>query len=51
MRKGKSKKKAIQMARGIIANWAQGKGHVTPAVRLAAAKATANQHRLDHNKK
>jgi hypothetical protein len=50
MRKGKSKKKAIQMARGIIANWAQGKGNVSPAVRAAAARSLANQHRLDHNK-
>lgn len=44
------KSKAIQMARGIIANWAEGKGDVSPAVRAAAVRATANQHRLDHNR-
>lgn len=46
----KDKSKAIQMARGIIANWAEGKGNVSPAVRAAAVRATANQHRLDHNR-
>lgn len=49
IRKGHPKGKAIQMARGIIAKWARGGAHVHPAVRAAAAKATVNQHRLDHN--
>lgn len=41
MRAGKPKSKAIGMAVGIVRNWAEGKGHVSPKVRAAAAKAIA----------
>jgi hypothetical protein len=41
MRKGHSKGQAIQLAVGIVKNWAEGKGDVSPKVRAAAAKAIA----------
>ena len=47
MRKGTPKSKAIAMARGILRNWAEGKGDVSPKVRAAAAKALAEQAALD----
>lgn len=41
-RKGKSESNAIQMAVGIVRNWAEGRGKGTsPAVKAAAAKAIA----------
>jgi hypothetical protein len=33
--------RAIEMAVGIVKNWAEGKGHVHPAIKAAAAKAMA----------
>ena len=48
-KRGMPKSKAIRVARGVLAKWAKGGGHVHPAVRAAAARATVNQHRLDHN--
>lgn len=47
MRKGVPKGRAIGMARGILRNWAEGKGDVSPKVRAAAAKALAEQEALD----
>lgn len=47
MRKGHSKSQAIRLARGIIENWATGKGDVSPKVRAAAIKALAEQKALD----
>lgn len=41
IRAGKSRSQAIQMAIGIVRNWAQGKGNVSAKVRAAAAKAIA----------
>lgn len=41
IRSGKPKDKAISMAIGIVRNWAEGKGKVSPKVRAAAAKAIA----------
>lgn len=41
MRKGHPKSMAIGMAVGIVRNWAEGKGDVSPKVRAAAAKAIA----------
>lgn len=39
--KGKPESKAIQMAVGIVKNWAEGKGGVHAAIKAAAAKAIA----------
>lgn len=39
IRNGKPKDRAIGMAVGIVRNWAEGKGEVSPKVRAAAAKA------------
>lgn len=39
--KGHGKSEAIQLAIGIIRNWAEGKGDVRPQVRAAAVKAIA----------
>lgn len=47
MRKGTPKDKAIEMARGILQNWASGQGNVSAKVRAAAAKALAEQAALD----
>lgn len=47
MRKGHSKSQAIRLARGIIENWASGKGDVSAKVRAAAVKALAEQKALD----
>lgn len=44
-RKGKSESEAIQLAVGIVKNWAEGKGKVTPKVRAAAAEAIAEWER------
>lgn len=41
MRNGKPKSQAIQIAIGVVKNWAEGKGDVSPEVRAAAAKAVA----------
>jgi hypothetical protein len=41
MKTGKSESQAIQMAIGVIRNWASGRGKVSPEVRAAAAKALA----------
>ena len=41
IRSGKDKSRAISMAIGIVKNWAEGKGKVSPKVRAAAAKAIA----------
>lgn len=41
IKKGHDKSKAIGMAVGIVRNWAEGKGDVTPKVRAAAQKAIA----------
>jgi hypothetical protein len=41
MRKGKSRSQAIQLAIGIVRNWASGQGNVSAKVRAAAAKAVA----------
>lgn len=41
IRSGKSKSRAIGMAVGIVRNWAEGKGNVSPKVRAAAVKAIA----------
>jgi hypothetical protein len=40
-KRGLSKSQAIQMAIGVVKNWASGKGNVSPEVRAAAAKAVA----------
>lgn len=40
-KRGMPKSKAIQMAIGILRNWAQGKGNVTPKTRAAAVKILA----------
>jgi hypothetical protein len=44
-RKGKSESQAIQLAIGIVKNWAEGKGDVSPKVRAAAAAAIAEWER------
>lgn len=41
VRNGKTESRAIAMAVGIVRNWAEGKGKVTPKVRAAAAAAIA----------
>ena len=41
MKTGKSESQAIQMAIGVVRNWASGRGKVSPEVRAAAAKAVA----------
>lgn len=41
VKKGKSESQAIQMAIGIVKNWAEGKGGVHPDVRAAAVAAVA----------
>jgi hypothetical protein len=41
VRQGKPESKAIEMAIGVVRNWAEGKGKVSPKVRAAAAKAIA----------
>lgn len=38
---GHDRSKAIQMAIGVLRNWASGQGNVRPQVRAAAAKAVA----------
>jgi peptidoglycan hydrolase-like protein with peptidoglycan-binding domain len=44
-RKGLSESEAIQQAWGILRNWAEGKGNVTPETRARAVKAVANMER------
>lgn len=41
VKKGTPESEAIQKAVGIVKNWAEGKGHVHPAIKAAAAKAIA----------
>lgn len=41
LRKGKDMSGAIRMAVGVVRNWAEGKGNVTPKVQAAAAAAIA----------
>jgi hypothetical protein len=41
MKTGKTESQAIQMAIGVMRNWASGRGKVSPEVRAAAAKALA----------
>jgi hypothetical protein len=41
MKSGKTESQAIQMAIGVMRNWASGRGKVSPEVRAAAAKALA----------
>lgn len=41
MRQGKSESQAIQMAIGVLKNWASGRGNVSPKVRAVAAAAIA----------
>jgi hypothetical protein len=41
MKSGHSESQAIQMAIGVMRNWASGRGKVSPEVRAAAAKALA----------
>lgn len=41
VKNGHDTSKAISMAVGIVRNWAEGKGHVHPAIKAAAAKAIA----------
>ncbi|WAL67133.1 ParB N-terminal domain-containing protein [Amycolatopsis cynarae] len=52
MESGHERQEAIQMAIGVVRNWAEGKGHVHPEVRAASAKAIAEWERLKatHNK-
>lgn len=40
---------AIRIARGVIAKWGRGGGHVRPQVSAGAAAATIHQHLLDHS--
>lgn len=42
MKKGKSESQAIQMAIGVIKNWAHGKGNVTAKTRAKAVAAVAH---------
>lgn len=46
MTKGRSESEAIEMAIGVIRNWAEGKGKVTAATRARAAKALASWNAL-----
>jgi hypothetical protein len=46
VRKGKPESAAIRMAIGIIKNWAEGKGDVSDAVRVAAGKALAQWEKM-----
>ena len=46
MKTGKSRSHAIQIAIGVLRNWANGGGDVTPEVRAAAAKALAQWEQL-----
>jgi hypothetical protein len=46
MKRGKTESQAIQMAIGVIKNWASGRGKVSPEVRAAAAKALAQWEAL-----
>lgn len=41
MKSGKTESQAISTAIGVMKNWASGRGHVSPEVRAAAAKALA----------
>lgn len=45
-KRGKSEGNAIQMAIGIVKNWASGQGNVHPETRAAAAKAVAEWEKL-----
>lgn len=44
--RAKTESQAIQMAIGVLENWASGRGKVRPQVRAAAAKAVAEFHAL-----
>jgi 2'-5' RNA ligase len=46
MKGGKSRSQAIQMAIGVVKNWASGKGNVSPEVRAAAGAAVAEWEAL-----
>lgn len=46
LKRGKTESQAIQMAIGVIKNWASGRGKVSPEVRAAAAKALAQWEAL-----
>lgn len=46
MKDGKDRSEAIQIAIGVVKNWASGGGKVTPEVRAASAKAVAEWEAL-----